>query len=223
MSYPLAIAHRAGNSLGALRAAADLGADVVEADVQDIAGTLEVHHLRSLHPLPLLWDRFTVSRLRSRRLTLAELLAAAPAGLPVMLDLKGRADAVGARVIEALHEHAPDRDVLVCGRHWPAVAAFVGQPWARTVLSARTPEELAALRPRVAADAAAGHRHYGVSIHRSLVRADLVAELHASVDVVMTWPINDARTLDTVLGHRVRGVICDDLDVVRRVVADRRA
>lgn len=53
----LAIAHRAGNDLAALRTAVELGVDLLEADVHVRAGRLEVRHSKQLRPLPVLWDR----------------------------------------------------------------------------------------------------------------------------------------------------------------------
>ena len=53
----LAIAHRAGNSLEGLRTANALGADVIECDVHEHRGRIEVRHLKTAGPLPFLWDR----------------------------------------------------------------------------------------------------------------------------------------------------------------------
>ena len=54
----LAVAHRAGNSLSGLQRARELGVDVVEADVHLRRGRLEIRHLKTLGPLPWLWDRW---------------------------------------------------------------------------------------------------------------------------------------------------------------------
>jgi hypothetical protein len=147
----LAVAHRAGNSLAGLRAAAALGADVVEADVNAHRGRLEVHHLKTMGPLPLLWDRWEVVRARTPRLGLETLLEAAGDGVTFMLDLKGADPAVGSLVARELHERAPERPVLVCTRAWASLAPFDGVPWARTLRSARTRRELARLTASVAA------------------------------------------------------------------------
>ena len=89
MERPLAIAHRAGNDLTALRAALDLGVDLVEADVRPYRDALEMRHARSLGP-HLLWDRWTVLRRRHAGVrTLDDLLAVAAAQGRLMLDLKG--------------------------------------------------------------------------------------------------------------------------------------
>lgn len=221
----LAIAHRAGNSLAALQSALDAGAHVVEADVHAHRGRLEVRHAKSLGPLPWYWDRHGHGSLPSVRdewellpaaghLELEALLDAAGHGTVLMLDLKG-VGRVGAAVAEAVHRRAPQVPVVVCGRWWPSVEAFGRHDWARQVLSARGRTELQRLRLRVRR----GRPPYGVSVHRSLLTPALVEELRRRVEVVMTWPVNDAGVLQQVLDVGVNGVISDELDVVRDVVA----
>lgn len=220
----LAVAHRAGNSLPALRAALDDGAHVLEADVHAHRGRLEVRHLKSLGPLPYLWDRkaagptstrrqFEVVR-RTPQLELPELLDAARAGGTLMLDLKG-VGGVGPAVVRLLHERAPQAPVVVCGRWWPSVDAFAELDWARPVLSARSRAELARLRRRLRR----GPVPYGVSVHRSLLDRAVVDDLRRRVEVVMTWPVNDAQALQSVLDVGANAVITDDRAVLRSVVA----
>lgn len=206
---PLAIAHRAGNSLAALRVAVDVGVDVIEADVHAYRGRLEVRHLKTAGPLPYLWDRWELVPASAPRLLLAELLGEALPGVPFMLDVKGRSAAVGTGVARALHEVAPERDVLVCSRYWPAVEAAAVLPYVRPVLSARNRRELARLRGRARAGGA-----YAVSVHRSLLDPALVAALHRSVEVVMTWPVNTLAALEEVLAQGVSAVISDELAVL---------
>jgi len=221
----LAVAHRAGNSLDALRAAVDAGAHVLEADVHEHRGRLEVRHRKRLGPLPYLWDRQGAGPIPSlrdawevvphtRQLELAELLDAAEHGATLMLDLKG-VGRVGPAVVRLLHERAPTMPVVVCGRWWPSVLAFADRDWARPVLSARGRTELAALRRRLAS----APPPHGVSVHRSLLDRQVVDELRSRVAVVMTWPVNDDDALQTVLDLGVNAVITDDEHVLRQVVA----
>ncbi|HVF19720.1 MAG TPA: glycerophosphodiester phosphodiesterase [Mycobacteriales bacterium] len=214
MTRPLAIAHRAGNSLAGLHAAVELGADVIECDIHHHRGQLEVRHLKTAGPLPFLWDKWELTRASAPRLGLRELLTAADHGTLFMLDLKGRSSVVGHKVADLLHELAPSRPVIVCGRYWPAVESFRSVDWVRRVLSARNRAELALLRRTVRAAPA-----YGVSIHRSLLDPVIVAELHESVEVVMTWPINDLTALDEVVGKGVTGVISDEMEILRALLS----
>jgi glycerophosphoryl diester phosphodiesterase len=209
---PLAIAHRAGNDLEALRLALEAGVDVVEADVHGFRGRLEVHHLRTLGPLPFLLDDWALVRASAPRLELATLLAAGREGPRLMLDLKGRRASVGSAVARAVHEAAPDTEVLVCSRHWPAVDAAARLPYVQPVYSAGTRRELARLLRLLA-----GRRVYGVSVLCGLLNAAVVAELHRSVEVVMTWPVNDNATLRRVVDIGVSGVISDEPSVLRQL------
>lgn len=212
----LAIAHRAGNSLESLRTAMELGADVVEADVHQHRGQLEVRHLKTMGPLPFLWDKWELVPASVPRLGLAELLRAADTSL-FMLDIKGRRGAAALHVASTLHEHAPGRPVLVCSRYWPALDSFARLPWTRTVPSARNRAELFRLRARVRG----ALPPYGVSVHRSLLDRRTVFELRERVEVVMTWPVDDESALHAVLRLGVTGVISDKPDVLRELI-DRR-
>jgi len=210
----LAIAHRAGNSLAGLHAANALGVDVIECDVQEHRGRLEVRHLKSAGPLPFLWDRWELASASAPRLGLAELLDADQHGATFMLDLKGRRASTAQAVAALLHERGHDRPLLVCGRHWPLVDAVAALPFAQRVLSAGNPRELARLRERVPS---AGEVH-GVSVHRSLLDGAVVTELSRHVEVVMTWPVNDIAALDHVLGLGVTGIISDEEHVLTEVL-----
>ncbi|MGZ5404702.1 MAG: glycerophosphodiester phosphodiesterase, partial [Nocardioides sp.] len=187
----IAIAHRAGNSLAGLREANALCVDVIECDIHHHRGRLEVRHLKTAGPLPFLWDRWELVPASAPRLGLQELLEADRHGTTFMLDLKGRGTEVGAAVARLLHDYGNHRPVVVCSRHWPAVEALAGLDYVRPVLSARTARELNSLWQRLTRS-----RVHGVSVHRSLLDAEVTARLRHQVEVVMTWPINDLRSLD---------------------------
>ena len=112
----LAIAHRAGNSLAGLHAANELGVDVIECDVHEHRGRLEVRHLKTAGPLPLLWDRWELASASAPRLGLDELLRADEHGTTFMLDLKGRRTSAARSVARFLHHGGHHAPVLVCGR-----------------------------------------------------------------------------------------------------------
>ncbi|HYF72406.1 MAG TPA: glycerophosphodiester phosphodiesterase [Nocardioides sp.] len=211
----LAIAHRAGNSLAGLHEANVLGADVIECDVHAYRGRLEVRHLKTAGPLPFLWDRWELASATAPRLGLDELLDADRRGTTFMLDLKGRKVSTGRAVAELLHERAHEHDLLACGRHWPAVERVAELPYVRPVLSARNRAELAALVRRITREDRPAP--YGVSLHRSLLGAELVGRLRRTVEVVMTWPVDDPETLDRVVGLGANGVITNEPDILREV------
>ncbi len=214
--HPLAIAHRAGNSLAGLHAANSLGADVIECDVHEHRGQLEVRHLKTAGPLPFLWDRWELASASAPRLGLLELLEADRHATLFMLDLKGRRTSAARAVADLLHESGRDRPVMVCGRHWPSVDVLADLPFVLPVLSARNRLELSQLRERVRRA-----RVHGVSVHRSLLTSEIVAELRASVELVMTWPINDLDLLQSTVAIGANGVISDEPTVLRALLSSR--
>jgi glycerophosphoryl diester phosphodiesterase len=48
-----------------------------------------------------------------------------------------------------------------------------------------------------------------------------VTRLRDQVEVVMTWPVDDARTLDRVVGLGANGIISDEPDILRAVLHRR--
>ncbi|MDP3894994.1 glycerophosphodiester phosphodiesterase [Nocardioides sp.] len=222
MTQPvLAIAHRGGNSLSELRAATQLPADVIECDVHHYRGRLEVRHLKTAGPLPFLWDRWEVRSASAPRLGLAELLLADEHGSRFMLDLKTRHSRTALAVARLLHDLGLHREVLVCGRYWPSVVGAAALPYVRPVLSARTKGELAKLRSRLHSPPSGDPATYGVSVHRTLLDATVVAWLHQHVEVVMTWPVNDTATLDAMLAAGVTGIISDEQSVLADLLERR--
>lgn len=213
----LAIAHRAGNSLAGLHLANTLGVDVIECDVHEFRGRLEVRHLKSAGPLPFLWDRWELASASAPRLGLAELLDADEHGTTFMLDLKGRSASVGRSVASLLHEVGHHRDLLACGRQWRSVDALSELPYVRRVLSARNRAELGRLLRRLTST----DPPYGVSVHRSLLDATTVAELNRHVEVLMTWPVNDLPTLDRLLDIGVTGIISDEDAILAELIKRR--
>jgi glycerophosphoryl diester phosphodiesterase len=213
----LAIAHRAGNSLAGLRAANQLGVDVIECDVHEFRGRLEVRHLKSAGPLPFLWDRWELASASAPRLGLAELLEADRHGTTFMLDLKGRSPSVGRSVAGLLHELGRDHVILACARQWRSVDALAELPYVRRVLSARNRAELARLFKRLSSTGPA----YGVSVHRSLLDPATVKALNHRVEVLMTWPVNDLPTLDRMLDIGVTGIISDENEILAELVGRR--
>ncbi len=66
-----------------------------------------------------------------------------------------------------------------------------------------------------------GRPPHGVSVHRSLLDATVVAALHRRVELVMTWPVNDHEALEQVRAWGVTGVISDEPAVLAELI-DRR-
>jgi glycerophosphoryl diester phosphodiesterase len=204
---PFVVAHRAGNDLRALRRAERLRLALVEADVHLFAGRLEVRHLKTLGPVPLLWDRWRLAPPWTPRPVLEDLLDATGPDTELMLDLKGRDARLPARLIEAIGRHAARPRITVCSRRWSLLEPLRALPGVRVVHSVGSRRQLDALR-RVYAD----QRLEGISIHRRLLDAETVADLRQRADVVLTWPVSSPEQARALGRWGVSGVISEQFE-----------
>lgn len=212
---PLAVAHRAGNSIEGLWAACAAGVDLVEADVRYYRGRLEVRHRKTMGPVPLLWDRWELAPAWRPRLLLDELLAANP-NCELMLDLKGGDERFPREVRDAVRRLLPGREYSVCSQFWHLLEPFHGEPGVRVVHSIGSEKMLRQVGPHLERTAATT-----VSIHKKLLRPDTVAALFARVQTIMTWPVNDEATLRRLQAMGVNGIISDSPALLRQLVAGR--
>jgi glycerophosphoryl diester phosphodiesterase len=192
----LTIAHRAGNSLATLRAALATGVDLVEADVHRYRRRLEIRHRKWLGPT-MLWDTGEVVRRRSVEVPVldAVLAAAGPAHAGrLMLDLKGLHPRLAPAVAAALRTAVPDAPTVICTRHWWMLRAFAPDPHLRIVFSAGSRHELGRLLPRL--------------------RPPAVDALRATVEHVLTWPVDTDADLADARRLGVTGVIGKNLEIL---------
>jgi hypothetical protein len=199
---PFLVAHRAGNRLADLRRAEELGLRLVEADVRLYRGRLEVRHLKTLGPLPILWDRWRLANPFAPRLVLRDLLEALGPGTELMLDLKGRDRRLPGLVLHALGESA--RPVTICSRTWALLEPFRGRASTRIVHSVGSRRQLQALRQRFA-----GVRLQGISIHERLLCPETARELLGRAELVLTWPVATVEQARRLAGLGVHGLITE--------------
>lgn len=218
MPRPFVVAHRAGNGLAQATAAVEAGGDVLEADVWLYRDRLEVRHEKTLGPLPILWDRWSLSTGR-QRLELATLLDTIDPEIELMLDLKGYIGSdpvIASRIAMLMDTHRPGRPFLVCSQNWRLLEAFRPFPAALIIHSIGNARQLARAWKRLErAD------HEAVSIQVRLLDAEVVRALKKRVATLLTWPINDADLLRTVLEWGVDGVTTDRLAIAEQVRAMR--
>ena len=159
----LLVAHRAGNDPATARAAAEAGADLVEADVHMRRGRLELRHPRRLGPV--LWDREGVALARGAPQGLAPALAAMGPRAEPLLDLKGGPARMAEAALAAARAALGERPLTVASRRWALLDRLEGAPGVRRLRSAASPREVRALMRL----AAAGRLGDG-----ACVRADLL-------------------------------------------------
>jgi glycerophosphoryl diester phosphodiesterase len=217
-SPPFLVAHRAGNDLSMLRRAETQAAvRLVEADVHLFRGRMEVRHLKTVGPVNVLWDRWELADPRPARLLIDRLLAVAAPDTELMLDLKGRDPRLPRRLIAALAEAGERRRLTACSRNWALLEPLASLPGVRVVHSVGSARQLAALRRRLA-----GRRLAGVSIHRKLLDAAVVADLRTRADVILTWPVADPAEARLLGDWGVDGVITERFEALAAELAAGR-
>ncbi len=208
---PLTIAHRSANDLGRLRAATALGVDFHECDVWLYQGRVEIRHEKTLGRLPIRWDRWKLEWRGPPRLVLARLLEDWEGPGTLLLDLKGRAEALPGKVLDTFAAAGQDIPFAVTARTWSLLEPFLWIPGVATfpsVGSTRNMRDLLAMDQRPWS---------GVSVHRKLLSAEAVRRLRTVGPVVTTWPVNSMEAFDEAMGYGVDGISSDSLDVLAEV------
>ena len=213
---PLLIAHRAGNDPAQLRAAEEIGADVIEADLHLRRGRLELRHLKTVGPLPIYWDRWALAPPWRHFDRVEDLLAGADPETVLMLDLKGSDPAAARMLSAALHRAARRGPVIVSARAWPLLDE-IDPALARRIGSAARPQQLAAL----IAYAAKGPLD-GASLHLRLVEREDLDRLREHAPMLMTWPVNRRSDVDVATARGVTGLISDELGLLGALREERR-
>jgi glycerophosphoryl diester phosphodiesterase len=208
---PLAIAHRAANDAALLRKAAEVGVDIVEADVWVHRGRIEVRHLKTMGPIPFLWDRWELVPGWWQRVYLHELLPLVPPHVHLMLDLKGNSVAASERIAAELRGY-PGPHPTVCARRWSILEPFRGAA-VNLVHSAGTPRQLRALQELLRRGEA-----NAVSIHQKLLTPEVVADLRHDAVMLMTWPVNQVDRMRDLVSWGVNGIISDSLEVLEELL-----
>jgi hypothetical protein len=211
-SLPFVVAHRSGNNLRRLRAAEELRVPFVEADVHFFRDRVEVRHLKTVGPIPILWDRWQLANPFVPRLVLPELLGALSAETELMLDLKGRDRRLPRRVIDAVRS-ARLRRVTICARAWRLLEPFRGDERFRVVHSVGNGRQLRRLLR------AGSEPLQGVSVHERLLDVGIVEELRRRADLVLTWPVNSVARARELAGWGVAGLISDRPELARELAA----
>ncbi|HEY8490145.1 MAG TPA: glycerophosphodiester phosphodiesterase [Dehalococcoidia bacterium] len=211
---PWTIAHRAANHPAALREALAAGVDLVEGDLWLYGGRLEVRHLKTLGPVPVLWDRWRLVLRRSWRLELLEILAAMRPEACLLLDLKGTDRRLPAALAEALAAYSGS--VAVCSRNWALLEPFRRREGMTVLYSAGNGRELRRLPDRLA-----GPGGPGVSVHRRLLTPDVVRALRERASAVVTWPVSTYAQARRLTAWGVDGLISDNLALLRALTRER--
>jgi glycerophosphoryl diester phosphodiesterase len=212
MSAPFVVSHRGGNDITSLATAARLGVRVVEADLHLFRGRIEVRHLKTVGPIPLLWDRWRLESPFQPRLRLEELLERVDPAITLMLDLKGRDPRLSHRVRELLR--GGPRPAIVCSRSWHLLQPFRGEQDIRVLHSVGSRRQLRRLLRRFPARSLEG-----VSIHAGLLDAAVVSAVRERAEVVFSWPVSTLARARLLAAWGVSGMISDRPQLARELAA----
>ncbi len=210
---PLVVAHRAGNDPATARAAAEAGADLVEADVHMRRGRLELRHPRRLGPV--LWDREGVALARGAPQEPGAALAALGPRAEPLLDLKGGPPRMAEAALAAVRAALGQRPVTIASRRWALLDRLAAAPGLRLVRSAASAREVRGLM----ALAAAGRLGDGACVRADLLAPDVAATLGRAAPFLGTWPVADAAEAERLAGLGATALIVDDLALVARLAA----
>jgi glycerophosphoryl diester phosphodiesterase len=208
---PFLIAHRAGNDLARLQSAEQHGVALIECDVHLRRGRLEVWHLKRIGPIPIIWDRWQLRRPWVSRLLLSDLLEAIEPGTELMLDLKGFSPRLAGPLTECLDAFGAGRRFTVCSRNWRVLAALPSRDDVRIVHSVGSRGQLRTLRERLRL----GQPVAGISIHKRLLDAPIVAELKRDIELIVSWPIETMAEAHRLGTWGVDGMISKRFDALR--------
>jgi glycerophosphoryl diester phosphodiesterase len=193
-----------------LQSAEQLGVELVECDVHLRRGRLEVWHVKTVGPIPIIWDRWRLRGPWVPCLLLPDLLDAIGPGTELMLDLKGFSPRVAGPVADCIDAHGKGRRFTVCSRNWRVLAALAGRDDVRVVHSVGNRGQLKALRGRLRK----GSPVAGISIHKRLLNAPLVAELKRDVELIVSWPIETMSEARRLGSWGVDGLISKSFDTL---------
>jgi glycerophosphoryl diester phosphodiesterase len=212
---PLAISHRGNSVAGALQAI-ELGADMVETDIWAHRGRLEVRHVKTMGPIPLLWDRWELHPGWGHRLVLEEMMRATPEDYPLFLDLKGHDLSLAPRIVKAIGDAQPDRPIVLCGRHWPQMEAVEADPDVWVFYSVGSTEELTGVWLWLARQA-----HPAISISYHLLSPKVIQELKDAGATIIAWTVNDPVIARDLYRLGVDGFTTDNMELLERIARVR--
>lgn len=214
---PFVVAHRAGNHIPKAHRAIRRGAAMLEADVWRYRKRLEVRHLKTLGPLPILWDRWELAPGWTPRLRLHELLEATPAAVPIMFDLKGEDPNLSISVVEAIRDDTPERPIILCTRFWIQLDRIRDEPDVHRIYSVGSQEERDNVFSRLATV-----EHPAVSIHRNLVTPALMRQFDEVGAVVMSWGATTRDEAEFLLSLGVDGLTVSEGSLQNWLLAERQ-
>lgn len=210
---PALIAHGGGNSSAVVAAAVAAAADYVEVDLWVHNGRLEARHERRFFsPVPLLYEKWYLSRAPRRPFDLRSLFDVTPPETGIFLDLKNGGDGAGMLVEEAVAAAGDGRLVLASSQYWPMLRALHRRlPGIRLFYSIDVQAKLDLFLSVMERDTLPA----GVSCNHTLLDAATVARIRDRGLAVVAWTVDDVERAATLAAMGVDGITTHVVAAVR--------
>lgn len=209
---PFASAHRAGNNRDALMRAIEAGADLIETDIWLHNGRLELRHKKTLGPIPILWEKWSIAPGWTPRYLLRDLLRDVPDEVIIFLDFKGEEMGLGRAVLQELQQFAPDRIVATCGRNYPQLQVIDDAPNIITFYSVGEEEEWPVAQELIAVSTTPA-----LSLLGSLATQDKLDWITSIGGTVVCWGIESIEQMERLRTMGVDGFTTDSDDLIQEI------
>lgn len=209
------IAHAAGNSLRLTRKAIEDGADFVEIDLYVRGGRFEARHERSLHPIPLWFEKWYLRMAPRKPIGLTEVLAEI-GDATLFLDLKNGGRRAGQLLRRVVDESGPDVRFAVSSQSWATLRAVKDLvPEVELYYSIDVQAKLDLFRSVVERDISP----QGVSCRHSLLSRRIVEALHEHELSVVAWTVDDMARAAELLSWGIDGITTHKVEEIRELVS----
>lgn len=215
---PLVIAHRSGNEIASARAAFAAGADMIETDVWRYRNRLELRHIKTMGPIPLLWDRWELHPGWGHRFQLGELLTNLAIEARLFLDLKGVDTRLPLQLVEEIRAIQPERQIILCGRTWPQLDQVVDFDDVTVFYSVGSDEEFANIWSRLDR-----MTHPAISINKRFLTKEVVSRFKERDVTMVTWTVNTFAEAKRLHELGIDGFTTDNFEMVKWISIERAA
>ena len=203
------ILHRGGNHLHKTRAAIKGGLEAIEADLWFYKGQVVARHSRSLGPLPILYDKYSVLPDLATP-TLEKFARVAAHKVRLFLDLKSGGTEFCLRVLEVLRRRGIVSSTSVSSQDWQALELLESmEPSLPLYFSVERPDQWQAY----------SRLHdtrfvSGISVHHTWLTPETIAELQGRGVRVNAWTVDDPRRAVELLEWGVDGIISNSMPLL---------
>ncbi len=210
---PAIIAHGGGNAIARAHDFIGMGADYLEVDLWMHRGRFEARHERRMRWLPVLFEKWYLSRVPSAMYGLEELLdETADHSTGIFLDIKNGGAGAAALLRRVLSTNQHPRRVVASSQQWRALRAMRElTPEVDAFYSIDVRAKLDLFLSVVDRDT----RPRGVSCKHTLLNQRLVRTLHDRGLLVVAWTVDDLERARELVSWGIDGITTHKVEEMR--------